>query len=78
MRAAELDEKYEELTKENLPELHELIRPFFLRFVLPILRGTYCQLIALQENQASSPQISPANGSSHPSSHNEFGSKEAI
>ncbi|KAE9377939.1 hypothetical protein N431DRAFT_435109 [Stipitochalara longipes BDJ] len=31
MNAAELDEKYEELTKENLPELHELIRPFFLR-----------------------------------------------
>ncbi|KAF8847695.1 hypothetical protein BDZ45DRAFT_681726 [Acephala macrosclerotiorum] len=29
--AAELDEKYAELTKENLPELHELIRPFFLR-----------------------------------------------
>jgi chromodomain-helicase-DNA-binding protein 4 len=31
MNAAELDEKYEELTNENLPELHELIRPFFLR-----------------------------------------------
>ncbi|ATZ49090.1 hypothetical protein BCIN_04g02790 [Botrytis cinerea B05.10] len=29
--AAELDEKYADLTKENLPELHELIRPFFLR-----------------------------------------------
>ncbi|KAF7932448.1 uncharacterized protein EAE98_003747 [Botrytis deweyae] len=29
--AAELDEKYAELTKDNLPELHELIRPFFLR-----------------------------------------------
>ncbi|KAH9218901.1 PHD/FYVE-zinc-finger like domain-containing protein [Leptodontidium sp. 2 PMI_412] len=29
--AAEMDEKYAELTKENLPELHELIRPFFLR-----------------------------------------------
>jgi chromodomain-helicase-DNA-binding protein 4 len=35
MNAAELDEKYEELTKENLPELHELIRPFFLRQVTP-------------------------------------------
>ncbi|KAH7350882.1 PHD/FYVE-zinc-finger like domain-containing protein [Rhexocercosporidium sp. MPI-PUGE-AT-0058] len=31
INAAELDEKYAELTKENLPELHELIRPFFLR-----------------------------------------------
>lgn len=31
MNATELDEKYAELTKENLPELHELIRPFFLR-----------------------------------------------
>lgn len=29
--AAKLDEKYAELTKDNLPELHELIRPFFLR-----------------------------------------------
>ncbi|ESZ92582.1 hypothetical protein SBOR_7042 [Sclerotinia borealis F-4128] len=29
--AAKLDEKYAELTKENLPELHKLIRPFFLR-----------------------------------------------
>ncbi|KAI9643032.1 hypothetical protein NHQ30_008767 [Ciborinia camelliae] len=29
--AAKLDEKYAKLTKENLPEIHELIRPFFLR-----------------------------------------------
>jgi chromodomain-helicase-DNA-binding protein 4 len=29
--AAELDEKYAELTNENLAELHELIKPFFLR-----------------------------------------------
>ncbi|KAH8821074.1 PHD/FYVE-zinc-finger like domain-containing protein [Xylogone sp. PMI_703] len=29
--AARLDEKYAELTKDNLPELHDLIRPFFLR-----------------------------------------------
>lgn len=29
--AAKLDEKYAKLTKENLPELHNLIRPFFLR-----------------------------------------------
>ncbi|KAL4970830.1 putative chromatin remodeling complex subunit (Chd3) [Aspergillus stella-maris] len=29
--AAELEEKYETLSKENIPELHELIRPFFLR-----------------------------------------------
>ncbi|OBT63873.1 hypothetical protein VE03_06638 [Pseudogymnoascus sp. 23342-1-I1] len=29
--ATTLDEKYEELTNENLPELHELIRPYFLR-----------------------------------------------
>jgi hypothetical protein len=34
MNAAKLDEKYAELTKENLPELHDLIRPFFLRYVL--------------------------------------------
>ena len=32
INAAEMDEKYAELTKENLPELHELIRPFFLRY----------------------------------------------
>ncbi|RDL37854.1 p-loop containing nucleoside triphosphate hydrolase [Venustampulla echinocandica] len=32
--AAQLDEEYQELTKENLPELHELIRPFFLRQVV--------------------------------------------
>ncbi|KAM3072430.1 hypothetical protein ACMFMG_009231 [Clarireedia jacksonii] len=31
LNAAKLDEEYAELTKENLPELHELIRPFFLR-----------------------------------------------
>ncbi|KAI1439151.1 PHD/FYVE-zinc-finger like domain-containing protein [Xylaria sp. CBS 124048] len=29
--AEELDAKYSELTKENLPELHSLIRPYFLR-----------------------------------------------
>lgn len=29
--AAKLDEKYAELTAENVPELHELIKPFFLR-----------------------------------------------
>ncbi|PQE26814.1 hypothetical protein CJF31_00003499 [Rutstroemia sp. NJR-2017a BVV2] len=31
LNAAKLDEEYAELTKDNLPELHELIRPFFLR-----------------------------------------------
>jgi hypothetical protein len=31
INAAKLDEKYEELTADNLPELHDLIRPFFLR-----------------------------------------------
>ncbi len=31
INAAKLDAKYEELTKENLPELHDLIRPYFLR-----------------------------------------------
>ena len=31
VNAAELEEKYAELNKENLPELHNLIRPFFLR-----------------------------------------------
>jgi chromodomain-helicase-DNA-binding protein 4 len=29
--AESLDEKYEVLTKENIPELHKLIRPYFLR-----------------------------------------------
>ncbi|KAI1136134.1 PHD/FYVE-zinc-finger like domain-containing protein [Hypoxylon sp. FL0543] len=29
--AARLDEEYAELTEENLPELHNLIRPYFLR-----------------------------------------------
>lgn len=29
--AKTLEEKYETLTKENVPELHDLIRPFFLR-----------------------------------------------
>ncbi|KAI0528280.1 PHD/FYVE-zinc-finger like domain-containing protein [Xylaria bambusicola] len=29
--AEELDAKYAELTKDNLPELHDLIRPYFLR-----------------------------------------------
>ena len=29
--AEELDEKYAELTKENIPELHQMIRPYFLR-----------------------------------------------
>jgi chromodomain-helicase-DNA-binding protein 4 len=33
MNAAELDEEYKELTKENLPKLHALIRPYFLRYV---------------------------------------------
>lgn len=31
INAAAMDEKYETLTKENVPELHELLRPFFLR-----------------------------------------------
>jgi chromodomain-helicase-DNA-binding protein 4 len=31
MDAEELDEKYAELTNENLSELHDLIRPYFLR-----------------------------------------------
>jgi chromodomain-helicase-DNA-binding protein 4 len=31
INAAAMDAKYENLTKENVPELHELIRPFFLR-----------------------------------------------
>ncbi|KAG9244217.1 PHD/FYVE-zinc-finger like domain-containing protein [Calycina marina] len=31
INAAELDEQYEELTNENIPELHDLIRPYFLR-----------------------------------------------
>ncbi|KAI1761621.1 PHD/FYVE-zinc-finger like domain-containing protein [Hypoxylon sp. FL1150] len=30
-KAEELDAKYQELTKENLPELHNLLRPYFLR-----------------------------------------------
>ncbi|KAI8957777.1 PHD/FYVE-zinc-finger like domain-containing protein [Daldinia sp. FL1419] len=29
--AEELDAQYDELTKENLPKLHDLIRPYFLR-----------------------------------------------
>ncbi|KAK8014720.1 hypothetical protein PG990_008016 [Apiospora arundinis] len=29
--AEELDEKYAELTKDNIPELHQMIRPYFLR-----------------------------------------------
>ncbi|CAN8106384.1 unnamed protein product [Discula destructiva] len=29
--AAQLDEKYEDITAENISELHELIRPYFLR-----------------------------------------------
>lgn len=31
INAATMDAKYETLTKENVPQLHELIRPFFLR-----------------------------------------------
>lgn len=31
--AAQLDEKYEEITSENISELHEMIRPYFLRRV---------------------------------------------
>ncbi|KAK4463967.1 putative Chromodomain-helicase-DNA-binding protein [Cladorrhinum samala] len=30
-RAEELDEKFANITSENLPELHEIIRPYFLR-----------------------------------------------
>lgn len=36
MDASKLDEEYQELTKENLPKLHDLIRPFLLRFVLQL------------------------------------------
>jgi chromodomain-helicase-DNA-binding protein 4 len=35
LSAAQLDVEYEVLTKENLPKLHDLIRPFFLRYVEP-------------------------------------------
>lgn len=31
--AAQLDEKYQEITAENISELHEMIRPYFLRRV---------------------------------------------
>ncbi|KAL8763042.1 MAG: hypothetical protein Q9184_001069 [Pyrenodesmia sp. 2 TL-2023] len=31
VNAAELEQEYTELTKENVPRLHELLRPFFLR-----------------------------------------------
>jgi chromodomain-helicase-DNA-binding protein 4 len=31
MKALELDEKYQEVTAQNIPELHKLIRPYFLR-----------------------------------------------
>jgi superfamily II DNA or RNA helicase len=31
VNAAELDQEYGELTAENIPKLHEIIRPFFLR-----------------------------------------------
>ncbi|KAF8450185.1 P-loop containing nucleoside triphosphate hydrolase protein [Terfezia claveryi] len=31
MKASRLEEEYGELTKENVPELHALIRPYFLR-----------------------------------------------
>lgn len=31
INAAEMDARFQTLTKENVPELHELIRPFFLR-----------------------------------------------
>ena len=31
VNAADLDEEYAVLTKENIPDLHELIRPYFLR-----------------------------------------------
>ncbi|CCU78402.1 chromodomain-helicase-DNA-binding protein [Blumeria hordei DH14] len=31
INAAKLEDQYQTLTKENLPEIHELIRPFFLR-----------------------------------------------
>ena len=31
IEASALEKKYETLTKENVPELHELVRPFFLR-----------------------------------------------
>lgn len=31
MNAEKLDEEYAEITKDNLPKLHEMIRPYFLR-----------------------------------------------
>jgi len=31
MRADQLDERFSQITSENLPELHDLIRPYFLR-----------------------------------------------
>jgi chromodomain-helicase-DNA-binding protein 4 len=34
VNAANLDEEYAILTKENLPDLHNLIRPFFLRYLV--------------------------------------------
>ncbi|TVY49580.1 Chromatin remodeling factor [Lachnellula occidentalis] len=32
LNASKLDDEYEELTKENIPELQDLIKPFFLSF----------------------------------------------
>ncbi|KAK1775267.1 chromodomain-helicase [Copromyces sp. CBS 386.78] len=31
LKAEELDEEFKDITKDNLPKLHELIRPYFLR-----------------------------------------------
>ena len=41
MNAAELDEEYQELTEENLRKLHDLIRPYFLRYVYVNPRAYY-------------------------------------
>lgn len=77
INAADLDEEYAVLTKENLPSLHDLIRPFFLRYDwVQSKLAHFAEQI--QENKTSSIEVPTAYGTSHLAGHNELGAKEAV
>jgi hypothetical protein len=77
MDAATLDEKYAELTNENLIELHELIRPFFLRYAYYKLLVSSI-LMDEQKNQGAGSEVPAANGAGNSTCHHERSSKKTL
>lgn len=64
--AEALDQEYAELTNENIPLLHEKIKPYFLRYVYTIWKKKSEILTSMQAYQGNSSELFATNGSSYP------------